>query len=112
MKDKKEEVMDIGVGVSHPTEKCNDLLCPFHGTLPIRGQILTGTVVSNKLQNSIVVRRQYSRYIPKYERSEKRTSKYSAHCPPCITVKLGDRVKIAECRPLSKTISFVVIEKI
>ena len=28
----------------------------------------------------------------------------------CIDVKEGDEVKIAECRPLSKTVSFVVIE--
>jgi ribosomal protein S17 len=27
-------------------------------------------------------------------------------------VKEGDRVKIAECRPLSKTVSFVVVEKL
>jgi small subunit ribosomal protein S17 len=37
---------------------------------------------------------------------------YAAHCPPCIKIKLGDKVRIAECRPLSKTISFVTIEKI
>ena len=49
--------------------------------------------------------------IPKYERYEKRTSIYSAHCPHCIKVKVGDRVRIAECRPLSKTTSFVAIEK-
>ena len=27
-------------------------------------------------------------------------------------VKEGDRVKIAECRPVSKTVSFVVVEKL
>jgi small subunit ribosomal protein S17 len=51
-------------------------------------------------------------YVPKYERYEKRTSTYAAHCPPCIKIKVGDKVRIAECRPLSKSISFVTIEKI
>jgi len=48
----------------------------------------------------------------KYERYEKRTRKYSAHLPSCIgDVSEGDRVRIMECRPLSKTIKFCVIEK-
>ena len=33
-----------------------------------------------------------------------------AYAAECIDVKEGDEVKIAECRPLSKTVSFVVIE--
>ena len=64
------------------------------------------------MKNSIFVKREYSNYVPKYERYEKRTSKYAAHCPPCLKVKTGDKIRIAECRPLSKTISFVAIEKI
>jgi len=38
--------------------------------------------------------------------------KYSVHSPPCLNVKMGDWVRIAECRPLSKTVSFVVIKVI
>jgi small subunit ribosomal protein S17 len=112
MVEKKKEARNIGVNVQPPTKSCDDKFCPFHGTLPIRGQIITGAVSSVKMKNSIVVKREYMRYIPKFERYEKRTSKYSAHCPPCIKVETGDRVRIAECRPLSKTISFVTIEKI
>ena len=33
-----------------------------------------------------------------------------AYIPECIDVREGSEVKIAECRPLSKTVSFVVIE--
>jgi small subunit ribosomal protein S17 len=48
----------------------------------------------------------------KYERYEKRTRRYSAHLPSCIGgVAAGDKVRIMECRPLSKTIKFCVIEK-
>ena len=38
-------------------------------------------------------------------------SRITAHNPPCIDAKTGDKVKIAECRPLSKTKNFVVVEK-
>ena len=109
---KKEQARNIGVDVKAPTETCNDKNCPFHGTLPVRGQMILGVVASTKMQDSILVKKEYQRFVPKYERYEKRTSKYSAHCPPCLKVKVGDTVKIVECRPLSKTISFVAVEKV
>ena len=112
MVEKKVEARNIGVNVQTPTESCNDKNCPFHGTLPVRGQIITGVVSATKMQDSILVKREYMNYVPKYERYEKRTSTYSAHCPPCIKVKAGDKIRIAECRPLSKLISFVAVEKL
>jgi small subunit ribosomal protein S17 len=110
--EKKQDARKIGVNVQTPSEKCIDKNCPFHGTLPIRGQIIKGVVSSDKMQNSILVKREFMNYVPKYERYEKRTSIYAAHCPPCLKVKNGDKVRIAECRPLSKTVSFVTIEKV
>jgi len=103
---------DIGLGVTPPKTECNDPNCPFHGSLPVRGRIFEGIVVSDKMNRSVVVRRDYLWYVKKYMRYEKRKSLIHAHNPPCINAKIGDRVKIAECRPLSKTISFVVIEKL
>jgi small subunit ribosomal protein S17 len=103
---------DIGVDVSTPSGKCQDDNCPFHGTLPVRGQIIEGVVVSNRMQKTVVVKKDYRRFIPKYERYEWRTGKYVAHNPPCIDAKVGVNVKIMECRPLSKTKSFVVIEQL
>ena len=108
----KSEVRNIGLNVKTPIKKCIDQNCPFHGILPVRGQVITGLVSSVKMQNSILVKKDYMHFVPKYERYEKRTSSYAAHCPPCIEAKLGDKVRIAECRPLSKTISFVTIEKL
>lgn len=102
---------EIGINVRKPRKECDDPNCPFHGTLPIRGQILEGEVVSDKARKTVVVLRSYLRKIAKYERYEKRKSKIHAHNPPCINAKVGDVVKIAECRPLSKTKSFVVVEK-
>jgi len=108
----KNEARNIGLDVKPPSESCDDLNCPFHGTLPVRGQVITGSVISRKMQGSLTVEKKFMHFVKKYERYEKRTSTYLAHCPPCIKVKAGDNVRIAECRPLSKTISFVAIEKI
>ncbi|UCF09013.1 MAG: 30S ribosomal protein S17 [Thermoplasmata archaeon] len=102
---------DIGVDVTPPKSPCKDVNCPFHGTLSVRGQIIEGIVVSDRMQSTVTVKKDYRRYIPKYERYELRTGKYAAHNPPCINAKMGSRVKIMECRPLSKTKSFVVIEQ-
>ena len=103
---------DIGVDVKPPTgEWDGDENCPFYGSLRLRGQVLEGTVANVGMQSTIVVERDNVRYMQKYERYEKRTSALSAPLPNCIGgVEVGDRVKIMECRPLSKTVSFCVIE--
>lgn len=102
---------DIGIDVRMPEKECEDVNCPFHGRLSARGQIIEGVVVSDKAPKTVVVLRSYLKKIRKYERYEKRKSKIHAHNPPCIDAKVGDVVKIVECRPLSKTKSFVVVEK-
>jgi len=108
--EKKAQAADIGLDVEPPEESCDDQYCPFHGTLPVRGTAMNGTVVSARMQGTVVVEREHMKFIPKYERYEKRTSRYQAHAPPCLKAELGDDVTIMECRPLSKRISFVVIE--
>lgn len=106
------EIRDIGFDVASPKTECNDPNCPFHGSLPVRGQVIDGVVATVKMKNTVVVERSYLKYQHKYERYEKRSNRYSAHASPCLGLKVGDRVRIAECRPLSKTVSFVVIEKV
>ncbi|MFQ5837565.1 MAG: 30S ribosomal protein S17 [Thermoplasmata archaeon] len=101
----------MGLGVPPPSKECDDQKCPFHGHLRVRGQLLEGKIVSDRMQRTVTVQRNYQRLIPKYERFEKRRSKYKAHVPPCMNVKLGDQVLIGECRPLGKTVSFVVVAK-
>lgn len=101
---------NIGVEVKAPTKECQDDYCPFHGTLSIRGRLFTGNVVSNKAKNMIVVEHEYPHLIKKYKRYERSRSKIHAYLPPCMDVKEGDTVRIAECRPISKTMSFVTIE--
>ncbi len=101
---------DIGIDVEAPKGACKDQHCPFHGQLSVRGTTLSGEVVSTKMQGTVIVEREYMRFLPKFERYEKRTSKYAAHSPPCFQTKLGDKVSIMECRPLSKKVSYVIIE--
>jgi small subunit ribosomal protein S17 len=95
-----------------PKKTCDDRNCPFHGELPVRGRVLEGVVVSAKMDKTVVVKRDYLYYVPKFLRYERRHSHISSHNPPCIDAKEGDRVIIAECRPVSKTVSFTVVEKL
>jgi small subunit ribosomal protein S17 len=102
----------IGVTVSQPKRTCEDDLCPFHGKLSIRGKILIGTTISSKAHKMIVVSREYPRLVRKYKRYERSRSNVHAYLPSCIDVNQGDEVKIAECKPISKTVSFVTVEVI
>ncbi len=104
---------DIGVDVKTPEGEWDGSdSCPFHGSLRLRGQIIEGTVFSCVMTHPMVAPRATTRSMKKYERYEKRTRRYSAHLPSCIGgVAAGDKVRIMECRPLSKTVKFCVIEK-
>jgi len=99
-----------GIDVKIPENTCTDPNCPFHGTLSVRGIKLEGEVVSTKMQKNIVIERERRVYNKKYERYEKRRSRKHAHIPPCITKHVGDHVVIMECKPLSKAVTFVVVE--
>ncbi len=101
---------DIGLEIDPPSRDCDDPNCPFHGTLPVRGAVIDGTVRTAKMMDTVIVQRERRVRVPKYERFKRVTHKYSAHNPPCLSVKEGDRVTIAECRPLSKTVSYVVVK--
>ena len=101
---------NIGLQVPLPKSICADDLCPFHGTLGIRGKLVQGKVVSAKAPKMVVVQQEYPRIVTKYKRYARSKSKIHAHRPTCIDVKEGDIVLTAECRPLSKSVSFVVVE--
>lgn len=81
-----------------------DKKCPFTGMVSIRGRILTGKVVSTKMHRTIIVRRDYLHYVPKYDRYEKRHKNLAAHVSPAFRVEEGDMVVVGQCRPLSKTV--------
>ncbi|MBI2971965.1 MAG: 30S ribosomal protein S17 [Candidatus Aenigmarchaeota archaeon] len=103
---------DIGLDAQKPKDACSSDKCPWHGHLKLRGRIFKGTVVSSKPANTAIITWNYYHYIPKYERYERKKTRKAAHNPVCISAKAGDIVRIAECRRLSKTKSFVIFEKV
>ena len=91
-------------------EKCIDKNCPFHGKLRVRGRTFTGTVVSDKMTKTVTIEIVRKLYVPKYERYEKKKKKIHVHNPICINAVKDVKVKIMECKPLSKTKKFVIIK--
>ena len=79
-------------------------------SLSLRGRIFVGTVISAKMQKTVTVEWERKHFLKKYERYEKRKSKVKAHNPKSVNAKEGDVVKIMECRPISKTKNFIVVE--
>jgi len=69
---------------------------------------LTGSVISNKMQKTLVVRVERIKEHPKYKKRFKIHKKYKAHTDQQCEV--GDRVIIEECRPLSKEKKWRVIK--
>ncbi|GAA6008605.1 hypothetical protein JCM11491_003365 [Sporobolomyces phaffii] len=104
---------EVGLGFKTPREAIEgtyiDKKCPFTGLVSIRGRILTGKVVSTKMTRTIVIRREYLHFVPKYSRYEKRHKNVAVHCSPAFRVEVGDVVTVGQCRPLSKTVRFNVL---
>ena len=92
---------------------CHDKLCPFHGTMSLRGRSFKGTVI-RKFPKRIVIEFERTLFIAKYERYAKRKTKLHARLPECMfnEISLGDYVEITECRPISKIVHFIAIKKI
>ena len=107
-----EKTQRTGLPVKAPDSSCNDNLCPWHGSLSLRGRVFTGTVRSAKARNTAVVEWPYTRFLTKYDRSMRQSSRVAAHNPTCIHARENDRVLIAECRPISKTKHFVVVGRV
>lgn len=78
-----------------------------------RGKIFEG-IVTKKFQKRVVIEFERMVYIRKYERYAKFKTKIHARLPEEMEkeINLGDLVKVRECRPLSKIIHFVVIQKL
>ncbi len=75
-----------------------------------RGRILIGELVKKDISKSATVQVEHSHFIKKYERSEKRKSRIRVHNPEEINAQIGDKVKIQETRPISKTKHFIITE--
>merc|ERR1711890_153773 len=90
----KRWVKDVGLGFKTPKTAIEanyiDKKCPF-----------TGTVVSTKMHRTIIIRREYLHYVPKYNRYEKRHKNLAAHVSPAFRVQEGDVVIVGQCRPIA-----------
>ncbi|MDD4027579.1 MAG: 30S ribosomal protein S17 [Bacilli bacterium] len=72
-------------------------------------QELTGIVVSDKCDKTITVLVETYRIHPLYKKRVKYSKKYCAHDEQ-NQAKVGDKVVIAETRPLSRTKRFILVE--
>ena len=77
-----------------------------------RAKTLSGTVVSSKMQNTAVVA--VDRYVkhPMYGKYRRITKRYKVDVGDEDTVSVGDSVRIASCRPISKEKRFRILEKL
>ncbi|WP_198370880.1 30S ribosomal protein S17 [Roseomonas rosulenta] len=71
-------------------------------------RVLTGRVTSDKTDKTITVLVERRVMHPLYKKFIRRSKKYAAHDDANLC-KEGDVVQIEECRPISKTKSWVVI---
>jgi len=81
------------------------------GATPAKGarKVRVGTVVSDKMQKTIVVRIDRRVPHPIYGKMVTRTSKFKAHDEE-NSAKTGDTVRIEETRPLSKDKRWRLVE--
>ena len=91
-----------------PTENENNN--PFNGSLSIRGKIFEGIVINAKAKGSVVIERESLIDFTKFKRFGRSKNKIHAHVPSNLDIQEGDYVVAAECRPISKSVSFVVVE--
>jgi len=102
--------LNIGLKVKEPKRTCTDVHCPFHGSLSIRGKLFDGTVTGSKAKQTITLQKESAIYFSKFKRYARGKSTIHAHVPNCMDVESGDHVLTAECRPISKSVSYVVVE--
>ena len=78
-----------------------------------RGRTFEGKVVK-KFPKRAVIEFERTIYVRKYERYKKSRTKIHARLPENMAdkINIGDLIKVQECRPLSKIIHFIVIEKV
>lgn len=71
-------------------------------------KVLSGTVVSTKMKDTVVVLVESYKKHPKYEKYIKSRKKFKAH-DAGNTKTMGEKVEIRETKPISKDKHFVVV---
>ncbi len=80
----------------------------MNNTKKTKGKVLTGTVVSDKMKGTVVVLVESYGEHPKYGKFTGSNKKFKAH-DQGNTKKVGEKVSIKECAPISKDKHFVVV---
>ena len=103
---------NIGIPIKEPVKKSmeNDNNNPFNGSLSVRGKLFEGVVIQAKGKTTVTIQKESPIYFTKFKRYGRSKNRIHAHIPSNLDVKEGDRVVAAECRPISKSVSFVVVE--
>lgn len=73
-------------------------------------KIVVGTVVSAKMEKTVVVRVERRLRHPMYNKVIKKYKKYKAHCED-PKIQEGDTVSIQETKPISKNKRFIVVSQ-
>ena len=71
-------------------------------------RVMEGVVVSDKMDKTITVKVERRIMHPLYKKFIRRSKKYAAH-DEANAFKVGDTVKIQECRPISKRKTWEVV---
>ena len=71
-------------------------------------RVMQGLVVSDKPDKTVIVQVERRVMHPLYKKYIKRSKKFAAHDPE-NRYKIGDRVRIRECPPISKRKRFEVL---
>ena len=105
-------IRDIGLPVMEPKKKPgkHENKNPFNGSLTIRGKLFEGIVINAKAKRTAVIQKESPIYFKKFKRFGRSKNKIHAHVPSNLNVQKGDHVIAAECRPISKSVSFVIVE--
>jgi small subunit ribosomal protein S17 len=77
----------------------------------IKKRTLTGEVISNKMQDTVVVLVKDYKQHPKYRKYFLRGKRYKAQ-DKGNTASIGDKVVIEECRPVSKEKKFIIVKNL
>jgi small subunit ribosomal protein S17 len=80
-------------------------------TIPAKKQQIIGTVVSDKMEKTVVVLVSHRKRHPKYHKSYTVTKRYKAH-DEANEYHTGDKVVIESIKPMSKNKTFKVIKKV
>ena len=115
-----DDVAGIRAAPDYPPDKAS--VFPFAVAFLVDGEFIsemeenrnirkerTGTVVSNKMEKSIVVAVKRKVKHPVYGKFVNKTTKFIAHDEE-NTCNIGDTVKIMETRPLSKNKSWRLVQ--